>query len=103
LTGKEELKFRLSQRISYFLENSPPKRYEMFQILKTAYDIRSATVHGAKIKKNLEDIKRISIMIDDILRRILNKIISNNELKLIFAAEQKEFEKYMDKLIFDIN
>lgn len=52
--GGGELRYRLSQRLAFFLHDDPTKRMDVFEDIKKAYDIRSKIVHG----KQPEDVKR---------------------------------------------
>jgi hypothetical protein len=52
-----ELKHRLSLRAAYYVSSSIGERLDVFRHIKTAYDVRSALVHGSstRVKKHLKD------------------------------------------------
>lgn len=55
--GDPELKHRLSLRAAYYIGTSIEGRLDVFRHIKTAYDVRSALVHGSstQVKKHLKD------------------------------------------------
>jgi hypothetical protein len=44
--ARDELKYRASLRIAYFLEKEYTRRQNTFMLAKRSYDARSAIVHG---------------------------------------------------------
>lgn len=74
-----EIQFRLSMSLAWLLETDPARREELVKHIRDTYELRSKTVHGAKLSP--KSIKRLSIepvlAADRLFRRaILAKIIS---------------------------
>jgi hypothetical protein len=66
-----ELSYRAALRIAAFVEDEKPRRKELFKLLKTSYDARSAVVHG-NLPKNLEGVSRAT---EDVVRTALGRWI----------------------------
>ncbi|MEO6287539.1 MAG: hypothetical protein ABIN80_23340 [Dyadobacter sp.] len=97
---KSEVNHKVSERVSYFIGNSPEERIELFKKTKKLYDVRSKFVHGQSIKSAIKDLSILSIEIDEILRRIFRKLIENKEVVDIFLGNQKMLDEYYLKMIF---
>lgn len=69
-TSSNQIVRNITQRTAAYLEDE-----KAVKIIKTAYDIRSRFVHGEKMKKSHDTICETSIQTDDIIRRVLKKII----------------------------
>jgi hypothetical protein len=71
-----------------------------------AYNIRSLYFHGEKIHITPDDLKILSIKIDELTRKIMKKVMINSPENAIFTIEEDEagkvvFEAYFQGLIHD--
>lgn len=99
-TDTNELTYRLSERLAFFLQNSFPK-LQTFKTLKNAYSIRSRLTHGGILTpKQISEIYDISSGVDEILRQSIRKILFNSELREIFDSKDENIDKYFETLIF---
>ncbi|MCH7688566.1 MAG: hypothetical protein IH899_18110 [Planctomycetes bacterium] len=53
-----EIQFRLSMSLAWLLETDPARREELVKHIRDTYELRSKTVHGAKLSP--KSIKRLS-------------------------------------------
>ena len=96
---------KLSERIAYFLEDDPSKRFAIYEDLKSIYSIRSQVTHGSTIsKKYLHKISEHSKKADDILRRIFVILQENECLDEYFRKDNNEkLDKYLTALTLGLN
>jgi len=101
-----ELKHRLSETVSFFLETEGKKRLNVYKTLQAAYDIRSSIVHGDGIqskflKNNSELLFIIASETDEILRQSILKILSDEKLLDLFSNKTKDdINLFNQNLIF---
>lgn len=62
--------------------------------IKNAYDIRSRFVHGEKMKKNHQFISQVAIETDEVIRRVLIKVVTS-DYDLFLQTDRKEFFKQL--------
>lgn len=104
--SNSELRHRLSETVSFFLENEYGNKIKLYKILKLAYDIRSSVVHGDGLSsKFLKSESKLLLStakdVDDIIRRCFRKIISDEFLYELFTEKDKdEIGLYFQELIF---
>lgn len=81
-TDTTEITHKIAERAARIIGGSLDERTEIYRKVKDAYSIRSSAVHGDKLRKafRVEDrLQQVSVEIDDILRRLIVKIISDEE------------------------
>ena len=101
-TDSSEMTHKLSERVAFFLSETPAQRLEMFKTVKMAYNIRSKTVHGDKISKKLaEQAAAISASCDEALRSALYKILTNRDLIDVFSGSPQALEEFLIRLVLD--
>ena len=64
----DELSFRASLRIAYYVAKPPDEREEIFNKMRLSYDTRSRVVHGQRPKA---DVRGVASDTEEILRRAL--------------------------------
>lgn len=102
-----ELKHRLSEFVAFFIGESANERKDIYKVVQTSYDIRSAVVHGDGIssrflKNNAEILKNNAVQIDELIRKCLRKIIENEDLYILFTKKDKsEINLFFQNLIFN--
>ena len=94
-----EISFRLSQRVALFLETEATKAQEVFKQVKAGYGWRSKIVHGGRVS-NLQDgeVKKLLNEIEDLLRRVIVLILSEDTTAEIFDGKRRE--EFLDGLAF---
>jgi len=93
-SDSNEISHKLAERIAVFLETSSPMRVRLFRQIKEAYGLRSKVIHGAKPRCEAEDLLRICATLDEVVRRVLNRIIAKDDWKSFFETANAEvFEK----------
>jgi hypothetical protein len=85
----QELRHRLSVRVSRFLKGKYNERKDLFSDFKKIYDIRSAIVHGESI--NPKDLKKLKV-------ESLSELVSNVEEPL-----RESIKKFIDLIDQDVN
>lgn len=98
-TAKTEINHRIAERIATMLGTSAEEKKDLFKFIKKAYDYRSTIIHGSNIRgseKTIEEnIVRISVRLDEILRQLL---AGNHE---VFTKAEEEIDDFFVDLIFD--
>ncbi|MBC9785886.1 hypothetical protein H1S01_15480 [Heliobacterium chlorum] len=91
-TDSIEISHKISERTSKIIEKTLDKRQECFDIIKNAYSVRSASVHGDNLPKkfrNKDKLKELSVDLDDILRRLIYSIINDKEMLNMYKLDNK--------------
>lgn len=94
-----EITFRLSQRISFFLEPNKEKAFDLFKHVKASYSWRSKIVHGLKLSKLEQDESEVlSYSLEHMVAGSLRKILSDSKLIDFFDGSGRE--DFLDKFAF---
>jgi len=72
---RQELRYRASLRVAWFVGESAREREEIFRRIRDSYDARSDIVHGREAK----DVGEIAYFTKDVLRRALRRAIVTPE------------------------
>jgi len=100
-TESSELAHKLAERLAFFCGDTPNSMFEIFKTAKTAYTIRSKTVHGDKLSARLaEQARPVSLECDGLLRKTLNKILTTPGMHEQFVASPEQLEDYLTRLVF---
>lgn len=99
-TDASEITHKIAHRIAIFLEQETEMRSALYKRIKKAYDIRSKVVHGDEVKQDAKTIQSISVEVDEIARRIFQKLGSSEELFNQFQASKNELDDYFLKESF---
>jgi Apea-like HEPN len=100
-SGSSELTHRLSERAALCAATEEKERVAVYNLVKDAYRVRSAVVHGDKSPKKLYDeIPAISAAIEDIVRRSFKYVSSDQELSdALFSDESSRIDsQFLDRL-----
>jgi len=101
-TDASEIVHKISERVACFLGKDLAERKELFRVVKKAYDIRSKVIHGDIIgQKIVHDLATLSERIDDLLRKIITKIISSPETLARLEAGKDELQEFFLDLVMD--
>ncbi len=106
LKGAEgELGYRLALRCAYFLGKDEEERKRIFEILKSAYDVRSKIVHGGRIqsksldkiinKLNLKSLAELSMKVEEYLRESIKMFLDYLQSK----SHEEIIEEIDEKII----
>lgn len=98
--GNDELTLRLSLRVAFLLEETGPKRKELFEFIKKMYKLRSKIVHGNTYNLTKEEVIRL----EEILRLSLKKWLtdpSNFSIDKYNDRGELTTEGLLDKKYFD--
>jgi hypothetical protein len=93
-----ELRYRLSQRIAYFVSDDPNEIKPLATQLRKAYDMRSKVVHGRWGGE--PEIDKIILETERIGRRVLLTILRDPNLIRIFSAKGSIRDDYLEDLVF---
>lgn len=95
ITGNVELNYRVSLNTAMLCGETIEERKTIFQIVKKAYSLRSATVHGDidVMKKKFKDENLYDLMFDlrEIVSKVLNITYAKEKDKVIEDIESKIF------------
>jgi len=78
---RDELRYRASIRIAYFLGSSYGERQRLYKEAKDSYDIRSTLVHGGKVTER--SIKLTSLIALSHLRDSLRLVLDSEKARLL--------------------
>lgn len=96
-----ELAHRLSERVSIFIAPNPNLRREHYVALKKAYRVRSKVVHGAALSESeINELNDLSVLIDDYLRRVFQKIFNDPKLIVLFESKPDTLDEYFTNSLF---
>ena len=101
-SGSSELTHRLSERAAVCAAHSGKERVDLYNVVKSAYRIRSAVMHGDKIpKKTYGDIPALSVALEDIVRKSFMSVLADGELsQALFSDESDRIDSiFLDRLL----
>jgi hypothetical protein len=91
-----ELRFRFALRAAKFIEHGRYCEHDVFQVMRRAYDARSAIVHGGSLPDNESaDLPAFIDAIEELVRLGLRKALSMKE-----DAKKLRQSEYWDSLVF---
>lgn len=100
-TDSSELAHKLAERVAFFCGDTAGKRFDVFRTAKTAYTIRSKTVHGDRLSAKLSaQAKAVALECDTLLRTALDKILGSREMHELFVGAPERLEEYLTGLVF---
>ncbi len=100
-TDNTEISHKIGERIAFFLSEKQNK-LETYKLIKKAYTVRSKLTHGANISNKLiNELSEISKEIDNILRLIMNEIIFDEKMILLFESNNENLNSYFNNLLFE--
>jgi hypothetical protein len=103
-TSSTELSHKLSERIASFIDCPIEKKFDVYQEIKSAYNVRSKVVHGDNLSNNqVDSLSLISENCDKYLRTILRKVLDSDDLKRVFEFKNDALEDYFVKLALGID
>lgn len=94
-TSTGELSHRVAERVSILLKEDLAERKQLYSLVKTAYNVRSAIVHGNYTKKKRGELAEICNELDNILRDILMK-----HYNFFKSRSESDLENEFQNLIF---
>lgn len=100
-TNPSELSHKLSERVAFFLGTYGYSKREVFQNMKAAYDVRSKLVHGATLSDTkIKDMLKISSCCDTYLRKIMNLLFGETNLKEKIDVSPNALDDFFDEMMF---
>lgn len=98
-TSQTELSHQLSERVAFFLSDTPEQRLSTYRTMKRAYSIRSKVVHGDFVSnKDIQEIEDIASFCDNSLRVIFQSIFENKFMRDTMN-DAKALDEYMINLV----
>ncbi len=102
-TESSEISYKLAERVAFFCEDSPAARLDILRTMKAAYNIRSKTVHGDKLKPAVaQQAATVAAQCDMLLRRILTKLLESRNLYDLFTGKPEDLEDYLVRMVFGV-
>jgi hypothetical protein len=99
-----ELTHRLSERVAVFLYTEPGDRLSAYRRMKRGYNIRSKVIHGSVLTNTLErELAEASVEIDELLRRLVERLASDPDARLTFELDDVKLEDYFLKLTLGVH
>src|SRR5262249_29386363 len=97
--SKTELTYRLSMRVAHLLGVDAASRREIFEDMKDFYDVRSAVVHGSKIKPKHQTRMEQSEMLREIVRKTLLAVLP----VVAEGMTREQLDLLLDEIVLDEN
>jgi len=91
-----EISYRLAQRISFFLADTPDVARELFQKVKICYRMRSKIIHGRW--KGDPAIDAVMADTEAIFRTVFRRLLENPEMLRTFLS--KDRDKFLEDWVF---
>jgi len=96
-----ELSHRISERVAFLLADTPSKRKELYESVRTLYKIRSAFVHGDSISsRDTQDLGKHSRTADMILRQVAFLLHTPNKFAITAREGKEQLDKFHSSLLF---
>lgn len=105
-TDSSTIGHKMAERVALMLEEEYENRLKIFKTVKQMYTIRSSVFHGDKLKKEFDKwdyckFEDFSYEVDQIIRKLIRKIIENDKLNKMFSEDDTQaLNKYFNELIF---
>jgi hypothetical protein len=98
-----EIKYRLSQRLAFFLANDRSEAAELFAKAKQGYDTRCKMAHGAWGPKTLNTQNAVELtgITEEFVRRAFTRLLADDETTKKFCGSEKNRSLYLDHLPFE--
>jgi len=93
-----ELRYRLSQRIAFFIAKDRFEAREIYEKAKDGYDFRSQIAHGGW-KENKES-QALLADVETHARESLTRVLLNDDLLKTFSGKNERRNEYLDGLVF---
>ncbi len=99
-----EIKYRLAQRIAFFLATDRSEAKELFLSAKRGYDTRCKIAHGGWGLKTLGTEENIAVTktTEEFLRRSFLRLLQDDETRDKFTANEQTRCTYLDNLVFGL-
>jgi len=98
-----ELAHQLSERLAFYLKDTPEERRDIFISMKDAYKIRSIVTHGDLLSPGLQEkMKAVAYTCDSIAREVFLKVMSDEEF-LTLVQNRQGIDNYFICKIFGIS
>ncbi|HEY6393454.1 MAG TPA: hypothetical protein VIX89_19380 [Bryobacteraceae bacterium] len=98
-----EIKYRLSQRLAFFVANDRIEAKELFAKAKQGYDARCKMAHGAWGPKTLNTNEAVTLtgVTEEFIRRAFVRLLQDDETIKHFCGSEKNRCAYLDHLPFE--
>src|SRR5262249_28288118 len=93
-----EIKFRISQRLAFFIGEDKADIRTVFADAKRAYDFRSKVAHGAW--KRDKDSTALTATSEAFLRRALIRVLMDDGIAKYFLGKDEHRESFLDDQTF---
>ena len=100
-----EITHKIAERVAKYLGGTSEEQLKTFKDVKFFYGVRSKILHGdniAKKEKDEFDYSSKSVEFDRLLRRILQKVFTE-DLKMFHSSSNEEMTQYYTSLLFSTN
>ncbi len=95
-----EMRFRLAQRLAFFLGSDREERVRLFRDALRGYDLRSKAVHGGRLASLTDkDSHERLVQSEGYARRAMAKVLSDASVAGTFDGGARR-EQFLDELIF---
>jgi hypothetical protein len=93
-----EVKYRISQRLAFFMGKDRVEARTIYGDAKKAYDFRSRVAHGAW--KSDRNSTALTATTESLLRRALTRMLLDDAITQNFLGGTDKREAYLDELVF---
>jgi len=97
-----EIRYRLSQRLAFFLANDRSEAAELFAKAKRGYEVRCKMAHGAWGPKTSNTPENLDVtgITEDFVRRAFIRLLRNDETIKIFCGKEEKRGVYLVLLCY---
>lgn len=94
-----EITHKVSERCALFIGEEYEERKRTFKLVKSLYKIRSKAIHGQSVGVNPDEMKKMLIKVDKLVRNILLKIIEDEDTANVFKLQNEAFDDWFMDLV----
>ncbi len=99
-TDAQEITHKISERIAFFLKDTPAERRCVFDDVKEIYRTRSRIVHGLDLKATEEQTVSLLAELEALVHHVLKRILKDSKLVEEFSGNAKRREQFLTDLVF---
>lgn len=96
-----DIKHKISERVAFYLGETPEQKSVLFKDINTFYNIRSKYLHGQQLENKHNKIEfqnEASLKLDDITRKVLKKVLTVDSDN--FTLDKDPLREWFLKMLF---
>lgn len=100
-TDTSGIAHKVAERVARLLENTPEERAKVYDLVKSAYAIRSSHVHGGTPKSSGEGLEAVSRDTEALVRRLIARSMQNEPFSNALNLSNPALDKWFTELVLE--